>query len=64
MLAVCTANPKLKFGNMKVAFDVSLVVIACLLLSFLFLHGLVGVGRAPWRQPFWWARSPSESMWC
>ena len=42
VLAVCTANPKLKFGNMKVAFDVSLVVIACLL-SFLFLHGLVGV---------------------
>lgn len=42
VLAVCTANPKLKFGNMKVAFDVSLVVIACLL-SFLFLHHLAGV---------------------
>lgn len=42
VLAICAVNPKLKFGNIKVAFDVSLVVIACLL-SFLFLHRLAGV---------------------
>ncbi|MCD8196330.1 MAG: DUF6198 family protein [Lachnospiraceae bacterium] len=41
VLAICQVVP-VKFGTMKVAFDVSLVVIACIL-SFVFLHGLYGV---------------------
>ena len=41
VLAVCRVFP-IKFGNMKIAFDVSLVIIACIL-SFIFLHGLYGV---------------------
>ncbi|MCD8217870.1 MAG: DUF6198 family protein [Clostridiales bacterium] len=41
VLAICQVTP-VKFGTMKVAFDVTLVVIACIL-SFLFLHGLHGV---------------------
>jgi uncharacterized membrane protein YczE len=40
-LAVCQVLP-IKFGNMKVGFDVTLVVIACIL-SGLFLHSLQGV---------------------
>ena len=42
VLALCTLFPKAKFGYMKVAVDVSLVVIAASL-SFLFLRGLQGV---------------------
>ena len=41
VLAVCQVLP-IKFGTMKVLFDVSLVVCACIL-SFLFLHTLAGV---------------------
>ncbi|MCC8140605.1 MAG: DUF6198 family protein [Lachnospiraceae bacterium] len=41
VLAICQVAP-VKFGTMKVSFDVSLVVIACIL-SFVFLHGLYGV---------------------
>ncbi|MCD8085744.1 MAG: DUF6198 family protein [Clostridiales bacterium] len=41
VLAICQVAP-VKFGTMKVVFDVSLVVIACIL-SLVFLHGLYGV---------------------
>ncbi|MCD8366033.1 MAG: DUF6198 family protein [Clostridiales bacterium] len=41
VLAICQVT-SVKFGTMKVIFDVSLVAIACIL-SFLFLHGLYGV---------------------
>lgn len=41
VLALCQVLP-VKFGHMKVAFDVTLVAIACVL-SFTFLHGLYGV---------------------
>ena len=41
VLAICQAAP-IKFGNMKVLFDVSLVGIACIL-SFVFVGGLHGV---------------------
>ncbi len=41
VLAICKAFP-LKFGNVKVGFDVTLVLIACVL-SFLFLGQLEGV---------------------
>ena len=41
VLAICQVVP-IKFGTMKVTFDVSLVVIACIL-SVVFLHGLYGV---------------------
>lgn len=41
VLALCQVLP-IKFGTMKVIFDVSLVVCACIL-SFLFLHKLAGV---------------------
>ncbi len=41
-LAICQVFPKLKFGNVKMGFDVTLVVIACIL-SFLFLGRLAGV---------------------
>ncbi len=41
VLAVCKVCP-IKFGAMKVCFDVSLVVISCIL-SILFLHGIYGV---------------------
>lgn len=41
VLAICQAAP-VKFGNMKVLFDVSLVGIACIL-SFVFVGGLHGV---------------------
>lgn len=41
ILAICQVTP-FKFGNMKVAFDVTLVASACVL-SFIFLHGLQGV---------------------
>ncbi|MCC8065321.1 MAG: hypothetical protein LIO70_09590 [Clostridiales bacterium] len=41
VLAICQVAP-VKFGTMKVLFDVTLVVIACIL-SFVLLHGLYGV---------------------
>ncbi len=41
VLAICQVAP-VKFGTMKVVFDVSLVVTACVL-SLLLLHGLYGV---------------------
>lgn len=41
VLAVCQVFP-IRFGNMKVIFDISLVVTACIL-SFVFLHSLEGV---------------------
>jgi uncharacterized protein len=41
VLAVCKVCP-VKFGTMKVVFDVSLVVISCIL-SLVFLHGIYGV---------------------
>lgn len=41
ILAVCKICP-IKFGTMKICFDVSLVVISCIL-SVLFLHGIYGV---------------------
>lgn len=41
ILAICKVFP-IKFGYMKVAFDVTLVITACLL-SFIFLHKLEGV---------------------
>jgi uncharacterized protein len=41
-LAICQVFPKLKFGNVKMGFDITLVVIACIL-SFLFLGRLAGV---------------------
>lgn len=41
ILAICQAAP-IKFSSMKVAFDVTLVVSACVL-SFVFLHSLQGV---------------------
>lgn len=41
VLAVCRRF-KLVFGNMKIAFDVTLVVVSCIL-SFIFLHGLFGI---------------------
>lgn len=40
ILAVCKVCP-IKFGTMKVCFDVSLVAISCIL-SVLFLHGIYG----------------------
>ena len=42
VLAVCKVLPKIKFGYMKVGFDVTLVVIACIL-SFVFTGYLQGV---------------------
>ena len=42
VLAICKAFPKLKFGTMKVAFDVTLVVIACVC-GLVGLHTLAGV---------------------
>lgn len=42
VLAVCKVLPKMKFGYMKVGFDVSLVVIACVL-SFTYIGSLQGV---------------------
>lgn len=41
VLAVCKVRP-IKFGTMKVCFDVSLVTISCIL-SAVFLHGIYGV---------------------
>ena len=41
VLAVCKVRP-IKFGTMKVLFDVSLVTISCIL-SAVFLHGIYGV---------------------
>ena len=41
VLAVCKVC-LIKFGTMKVVFDVSLVVISCIL-SVVFLHGIYGV---------------------
>ena len=42
VLAICRAVPSLKFGYMKVGFDVTLVVIACIL-SISFTGRLQGV---------------------
>lgn len=42
ILAICKVLPKIKFGYMKVGFDVTLVVIACIL-SFVFTGRLQGV---------------------
>lgn len=42
VLAICKVFPKLKFGYMKVGFDVTLVVIACIL-SIVFTGRLQGV---------------------
>ena len=42
VLAVCKAFPSLKFGYMKVGFDVTLVIIACIL-SIIFTGHLQGV---------------------
>lgn len=42
VLAICKVLPKIKFGYMKVGFDVTLVVIACVL-SLGFTGGLQGV---------------------
>lgn len=42
VLAICKVLPKVKFGYMKVGFDVTLVVIACIL-SFVFTGRLQGV---------------------
>ena len=42
VLAVCKVLPKIKFGYMKVGFDVTLVVIACIF-SFVFTGHLQGV---------------------
>ena len=42
VLAVCKVLPKVKFGYMKVGFDVTLVVIACIL-SIVFTGRLQGV---------------------
>lgn len=41
ILAICQVTP-VKFGTMKIIFDVSLVIIAASL-SFLFLGGLMGI---------------------
>ncbi len=41
VLAVCKRFNRI-FGNMKIAFDVTLVVLSCIL-SLMFLHGLYGV---------------------
>lgn len=42
VLAICKVLPKMKFGYMKVGFDVTLVAIACIL-SFTFMGNLQGV---------------------
>ena len=42
VLAICKVLPKVKFGYMKVGFDVTLVVIACIL-SIVFIGRLQGV---------------------
>ena len=42
VLAICHVLPKIKFGYMKVGFDVTLVVTACIL-SFVFTGRLQGV---------------------
>ena len=42
VLAICQVLPKIKFGYMKVGFDVTLVVTACIL-SFVFTGRLQGV---------------------
>lgn len=42
ILAICKVLPKVKFGYMKVGFDVTLVVLACIL-SFTFTGRLQGV---------------------
>ena len=42
VLAICRVLPKVKFGYMKVGFDVTLVVIACIL-SIVFTGRLQGV---------------------
>ena len=44
VLAICKVLPKVKFGYMKVGFDVTLVVIACVL-SIVFTGRLQGVGE-------------------
>ena len=42
VLAICKVLPKVKFGYMKVGFDVTLVAIACIL-SIVFTGRLQGV---------------------
>lgn len=42
VLAICKVFPKVKFGYMKVGFDVTLVIIACIL-SLSFTGQLQGV---------------------
>ena len=42
VLAICKVLPKIKFGYMKVGFDVTLVITACVL-SFVFIGNLQGV---------------------
>lgn len=42
VLALCKVFPQAKFGYLKVAFDVTLVVISCLT-SIIFLHELNGI---------------------
>ena len=42
VLAICQVLPKIKFGYMKVGFDVTLVITACVL-SILFTGRLQGV---------------------
>ena len=44
VLAICKVLPKIKFGYMKVGFDVTLVVIACIL-SFVFTGRPAGSKR-------------------
>ena len=54
VLAICRVLPKVKFGYMKVGFDVTLVLIACIL-SILFIGHLQGVreGDAGCGAPGW-----------
>lgn len=42
-LAIAIKNPKVKFGTIKIYFDVTLIIIACIL-SFIFFGELNGIG--------------------
>ena len=42
-LAIAIKKPKIKFGTIKIAFDITLITIGCIL-SFIFFDGLNGIG--------------------
>ena len=54
VLALCKALP-VKFGTMKVGFDVTLVATACIV-SFADWGTWKACAREPWQQRYWSAR--------